>query len=238
MSILEYDCVDSTNSTLAQLASHYDEGVWVLAHRQTAARGRQGRAWDSGVGNLHASTLVKLSPSDPPPSSLALAAAVALHRALTDATPISSAALRIKWPNDLLAQRGGGWGKISGILLERSGDAVVIGFGVNLAHAPMLARPTAKVADFGSAPKPVDFCLALERCFAKELERWRTRGAADTKHRWLDRAHPVGTPLQAHAGADELLSGTFDGLDDSGGLRLRLADGSVRVMHAGDVWQG
>ena len=55
---------------------------------------------------------------------------------------------------------------------------------------------------------------------------------------WLARAHPLGSPLAAHNESGERLSGTFDGLESDGGLRLRLADGSIRAIHAGDVTLG
>src|SRR4051794_19317804 len=92
----------STNDDLAALArAGAPEGVWLRADRQTGGKGRQGRAWVSPTGNLHASTLVRLRPGDPPAPSLALAAAVALHE--TVAAFAQHAPVRIKWPNDLVA---------------------------------------------------------------------------------------------------------------------------------------
>src|SRR5436305_10847265 len=89
----------STNDDVAALARDgAPEGLWLRAERQTGGKGRQGRAWRSKPGNLHASTLVRLRPGDPPAPTLALVAAVALHET---AKPHAPAAL-IKWPNDLL----------------------------------------------------------------------------------------------------------------------------------------
>ena len=235
MGIAAYDEVDSTNSTLLRQAADTGEGVWAMARRQTGGRGRQGRSWESVEGNLHASTLVRLRGGDPPAATLSLVAAVALHRTFLDATDIAPPRLRVKWPNDLIAHRGEEWGKIAGILLEREADVVVIGFGANLAFAPDLpGRAVANAADFGSAPTPLDFCFALELRFAEELERWRARGAADARRRWLDRAHPVGTPLTVHVSANEIATGTFDGIEPDGALRLRTAEG-ILVIRAGDV---
>ena len=87
-----------------------------------------GRAWESPAGNHYASGLVRLRPGDPDAATLALVAAVALYD--TVVLWADAAAIRLKWPNDLLVAGA----KLSGILLERTGDAVVIGFGVNLAH--------------------------------------------------------------------------------------------------------
>lgn len=218
----------STNDDLAALAAAGEpEGTWLRAERQSGGRGRQGRSWASPPGNLYASTLVRLRPGDPLAPSLALVAAVALHEAVSTWAPL--AGIRIKWPNDLLA----GEAKLAGILLERAGDAVVIGFGVNLAHHPDdLARPTTSIASLvGAAPEPAAFLEQLTEVFARFLQTWRGAGLEPIRRTWLQRAHPVGTALTTPEG-----EGLFDGLDEGGALRLRLPHGEMRLVHAGDVF--
>lgn len=247
----------STNDDLLALArAGAAEGQWLRAERQTGGKGRQGRSWQSPAGNLHASTLVRLRPGDPPAPSLALVAAVALHETLSHyrhpresgeldsllgtrgekldprfrgADRLDCATVKIKWPNDLMA----GPAKLGGILLERADDAVVIGFGANLAHAPDLPdRPTVSLAALtGVAPDPEVVAEMLADAFARWLGRWRGEGLARIRAAWLAAAHPVGTALSTGVG-----EGLFDGLDGSGSLRLRLADGSSHVIHAGDVF--
>jgi BirA family biotin operon repressor/biotin-[acetyl-CoA-carboxylase] ligase len=223
----------STNDDLAALArSGAEEGLWLRAERQTGGRGRQGREWHSPEGNLYASTLVRLRPSDPPAPTLALAAAVALHEIASAFAP--EAAIRIKWPNDLLAEGA----KLSGILLEREGEAVIVGFGVNLAHHPEdTLRPANSLAALtGSAPDASAFVGALAESFARWLSRWRGEGVAPVRAAWLAAAHPPGTALSTHNASGAWIEGLFEGLDESGALRLREADGSVQVVHAGDVF--
>ena len=222
----------STNDDVAALAREgAAEGTWLRADRQTGGRGRQGREWQSPAGNLHASTLVRLRPGDPPAPSLAMVAAVALHETLLAFAPGREPL--IKWPNDLLVDGA----KLGGILLERSDEAVVIGIGVNLAHHPEgLERPATSLAALGGgAPDPAVFLEALADAFARWLGRWRSEGLGPIRDRWLLAAHPVGTALTADA-SGRRLDGLFDGLDRAGALRLRLADGSVHVIHAGDVF--
>lgn len=204
------------------------EGDWLVARSQTAGRGRQGRQWQSPPGNFHGSTLVVLRPDDPPAPSLSLASGLALIGAAQIAAP--GAELQLKWPNDLLL----GGAKLAGILLERSGDRIVAGFGVNLVEAPILeGRATAALA---SAITPQAFAPLIAAAFARALETWRS--VDSLAEAWLARAHPIGTPLTVNAAPGEQVSGLFDGLEFGGALRLRLADGSVRVMHAGDVSLG
>jgi len=222
----------STNDDLAELArSGAPEGLWLRAERQTGGRGRQGREWQSPPGNLYASTLVRLRPADPPAPTLALVAAVALHEVASAFA--RGAPVEIKWPNDLLVAGG----KLSGILLERLDDSVVVGFGVNLAdHPDDTARPATSFGAFGEAPEPDAFLEALADSFGGWLERWRGEGFGPVRARWLAAAHPPGTPLSTHTASGAWVEGLFDGLDESGALRLRLPDGSTQVIHAGDVF--
>lgn len=142
--------------------------------------------------------------------------------------------MTIKWPNDLLVSGA----KLAGILLERHGDAVVIGFGVNLADHPKgEVRPATSLRALpGVAPEPDAFLADLASAFALWLGRWRSEGLAPIRTRWLERAHAPGTPLSAATAGGGRIEGRFDGLDESGALRLRLADGSSHVIHAGDVF--
>ena len=216
----------STNDDVAALAREGAlEGIWVRADRQTGGKGRQGRAWESRHGNLHASTLVRVQEEDPPAPTLALVAAVALQEVVAIYAP----AVRIKWPNDLVFDGA----KLAGILLERQGDAVILGFGVNLAfHPDGLARPATSVSALaGIAPEPGPFLEILARNFLLWRDRWRALGVARVRAAWLAAAHPIGTPLSTLEG-----EGLFDGLDESGALRLLLPGGAVCVIHAGDVF--
>jgi BirA family transcriptional regulator, biotin operon repressor / biotin---[acetyl-CoA-carboxylase] ligase len=225
--------VPETGSTNADLLAWTDaeEGTWLRADRQTAGRGRSGRSWQSAVGNLYASTIVRLRAGEPPVATLALVAAVALHEvASVYASPI---ALQLKWPNDLMA----GAAKLAGILVERRQDAVVIGFGVNLAHHPEgLGRAVASLPSLGApAADPAVFVQDLADSFARWLARWRGEGLGPVRRRWLDAAHPVGSALTAATPAGSQ-TGLFDGLTEDGALRLRRADGQSIVVHAGDVF--
>lgn len=216
----------STNEDVAALAREGAlEGLWLRAERQTGGKGRQGRAWASPEGNLHASTIVRLQPEDPPAPGLALVAAVALHELVGRYAP----AVQIKWPNDLIF----GGAKLAGILLERQGDAVILGFGVNLAHHPDgLDRPVSSLAALaGAAPAPGPFLKLLAAGLARWLARWRGEGLAPVRAAWLAAAHPPGTALSTPEG-----EGLFDGLDESGALRLILPGGAIRTVYAGDVF--
>jgi len=214
---------------LARLArgEHVGEGHWLVADRQTAGRGRLGRPWGDGQGNFMGSTVVQLTAGDPSPATLALVVAVALAKVVKAFAP--GVPLQLKWPNDLLVDGA----KCSGILLERGGNAVVIGIGVNLVSAPDLPdRKTFCFADGGAAIDRDRFADALAIALVDALRSWRQEGVESIVRAWLPLGHPVGTPLRV---SEQGIDGTFDGLAPDGALRLRRADGAVMLIHAGDV---
>ena len=218
----------STNEDLlAQARAGAPEGTWLRAETQSGGRGRVGRTWISPPGNLYASTIVRLHPGEPEPATLALVAAVALEELAS--VYAGAGRLQLKWPNDLMAEAA----KLAGILLERAGDAVVIGFGLNLAHHPEnLERPTASFASLGLAvPDAGGFVIDLADTLARWIARWRGEGLAPVRARWLERAHPIGSALSANG-----VEGLFEGLDAQGALLLRRADGAIDTIRAGDVF--
>lgn len=135
----------------------------------------------------------------------------------------------LKWPNDLLLLGK----KLAGILLERSGDRVVIGFGVNLASAPQLSDR--ECASLSGQITPEDFAPLLAASFERLLKLWRESEPLFIAQAWLARAHPIGTVLRVHSSSDEIVSGRFDGIEADGALRLRSDDGALEIVRAGDV---
>jgi BirA family biotin operon repressor/biotin-[acetyl-CoA-carboxylase] ligase len=253
----------STNADILALARDgAADGTWVYADTQSGGRGRQGRAWVSPAGNLYASGLVRLREGDPAAASLALVAGVAVwdltskilspvsqrvdvegrlirgDTIVDSDSPSSNSGLRgniqLKWPNDLLINTA----KLAGILLEREGDAVVLGVGLNLSHHPDLPdRPATSLAAQGmTPPTPAEAIVALAECTTHWLDVWRTQGLPTITAAWMARAHVIGTPLFVDTGHNEHLYGSFAGLTTTGALILRLADGTESVIHAGDVF--
>jgi len=209
------------------------EGHWHIALRQTAGRGRQGREWFDGSGNFMGSTVVDLRAGDPPPATLPFIAALAVWQAITDAVG-DAADAKLKWPNDVLLNGG----KVSGILLELVGSCVVVGIGVNLSKAPDLTdRKTAALSDFVAVPGLEDFAASLAKHMTEFLKFWRNQDFANVVDAFLARSmHEIGAPISVHDNGGDVVKGTFAGLEPTdGALRLRLADGSERVIRAGDI---
>ncbi len=226
--------IPSTNGALlARLGEgeHVPEGHWLVADRQSAGRGRAGRVWSDGFGNFMGSTVVHLRANDPLPQTLALVAGLAAHESVMALAP-QLQDLRLKWPNDLLV----GEAKLAGILLERQGDAVVVGIGVNLAQAPELAdRATISLNALGFAAERDVFAAELAARFRDAVDRWHYGEWPLLRQHWIARALPTGTLVSVKDREQGTIIGAFAGIDDDGVALLRLADGAVRAIHAGDV---
>ncbi len=225
----------STNQDLVDRLKNGDyvpEGFWLVADRQTRGRGRLGRDWFDGSGNFMGSTLVRPGPGDPGPATLAFVVGLAVHEAVSRVLG-DACELFLKWPNDLLL----GGAKLSGVLLEMVQGSVVVGIGVNLCVAPPIeGRRTVSLCEAGFQISRDAFATILTQALDRELERWRTGGLAPLLRRWQSAAHPVGTPLDVRPPGEDPIRGMFAGLSPDGSLRLNCLDGTLRLIHAGDVF--
>lgn len=235
-----YEELDSTNAEARRRAEAGEAGpVWITAALQTAGRGRRGRAWSTQKGNL-AATL--LTTTDRPPAEAAQLSFVAALAAcdLAD-TCLGPGAARLKWPNDVLVHGR----KAVGILVE-SGSRddgrlwLAVGIGVNLAHAPRdVDRPAAAFAEFmsGPPPAPLDALAVLASAFERWRSAWAMQGFAPIATGWSARATGLGQRCEARL-PNRTLTGIAEGLDPDGALRLRLDDGELERITAGDVFFG
>lgn len=235
MNLVELPSVGSTNDYAKQLAKKgAASGTVVWAHEQTAGRGRQGNSWVSVPGNLFMSMILRPRTGSAHVGQLSFLSAVALANVLESMLP-ATAQVQLKWPNDLLINQK----KAAGILLESEGQGahplvwVVVGIGVNITGAPENA---VSLHDIG--PKVYEAGHILE-FLAKEIQllvrHWEADGFEPIRAAWLKRAYKLGEPITARL-AKETLTGTFDGLDATGALLLKLPDGSQKVISSGEVF--
>ncbi len=230
--------VGSTNEEARRLAGRgAPEGTLVLADHQTAGRGRLGRRWEAPPGSsLLVSVILRPHLAAPQIHRLTMIAGLAMAEAIEAETGLS---VTLKWPNDLLI----GEAKVGGILAEAAlvGDRVeyaVVGLGLNVnldpaqLPGPLLVTATSLSQALGRrvARRPLlqTFLRALER-------RYRQLQAGVSPHQeWVSRLAMLGQPVVVAVG-EEVLEGLAEGVDEDGALLLRLADGSLRVVVAGDV---
>lgn len=231
-----YAELDSTNEEARRRALAGERGpVWIRADRQGAGRGRRGRAWISEPGNLFITGLYVLDTQPGDAARLSFAAALSVADLIEEI--VSGLNPRLKWPNDVLIEGR----KVCGILLE-SGTApggglwLAVGIGVNLAHHPEDSeRPATSLAAHDAKADPVHAGERLAYHFDTWLSRWQTGGFAPIRDAWLTRAHALGEKVIARL-ETETVEGVFADLMPDGALRLDLADGTRRLISAGDVF--
>jgi BirA family biotin operon repressor/biotin-[acetyl-CoA-carboxylase] ligase len=251
--LASYETIGSTNTEASERARGGDPGrLWVVSGEQTAGRGRRGRAWQTAPGNLAASLLLINPARGKTSATLGFAAGLALESAVHKCAPEigfrvaldgasgKSARLRLKWPNDVLVDGG----KVAGILLQAASlpggaTAVVIGIGVNVRHAPRdVPYPATTLAACGSDVDAATLFEALSDAWVEQESIWdQGRGFGQIRKEWLARAAGLGAPIAVQSD-NRIFRGTFETIDDEGQLVVRTADGSTRLIAAGDVHFG
>lgn len=241
--LLLLDQIDSTNAEARRRAEAGEAGpLWIAARRQTGGRGRRGRAWESDTGNLFATLLITTRKPPAEAAQVTFVAALAVADLLDAFAPPSL--VTIKWPNDVMLAGE----KASGVLVESGahpsgGLWLAVGIGVNLAHAPSRTeRPATALAHHlrgdVNAPPSVEIAAArLAEAFAIWLERWESLGFEPVLDAWRARTPGLDGPAVARLG-HETVEGRAEGVAADGALRLRLADGTLRLISAGDVFFG
>ena len=227
--------IDSTNGEARRRAKAGQiADSWLVAEVQTAGRGRLQRQWASPAGNLYATAFFHQAGGFEVAMRLPFAAALAVSDVVLAVAPNSG--VRLKWPNDVRVNRA----KISGILIETgqadSGVWIAAGMGVNVTHVPEQAGQEAIcIADLvdGVPPSVSDVLDALRAAFATRLDQ-ACEGFEQLREDWLSRAEGIGESVRVSADP-EPLEGIFEGLDEDGGLILRLPSGVSQTIRAGDV---
>ncbi len=211
--------------------------MWIVADQQMAGRGRRGRPWESPPGNLAATLFLRPGKPAQECAQLSFVAALAASDAVARFAP--STEVKLKWPNDVLADGR----KIAGILLESASAGgeqpcwLAVGIGVNLAHFPPGTEfPATSLAALAAAtPGPREALVALAAGFAKWYDTWAAQGFAPIRDSWLARAAGLGTRIRARLQNEEVW-GVFEGIDDTGALILREAQDRTRLIAAGEVF--
>ncbi|MGI8722329.1 MAG: biotin--[acetyl-CoA-carboxylase] ligase [Geodermatophilaceae bacterium] len=229
--------VKSTNAELIAAARRGAiEGLVVAAEEQTSGRGRLDRSWTSPRGaGLTLSVLLRPAPPMATWGWLPIAAGVAL---LTAVRALSDVDVALKWPNDLLL--GPDRAKAAGILAESADGAVAVGLGLNvsttadelpsgatslLAHGALVSREALLV----------ELITSLESWYAAWSDANGDADDSGLRAGYERCCDTLGQEVTLQFPAGEVLRGTAEGIDSSGGLQVRTADGTRTTVVAGDV---
>ena len=241
MKFLEYDSLGSTNAKAEELfAAGEAAPFWVRADTQTEGRGRRGRAWSSPKGNFYGTACYAFDGTPQDAAKLSFVAAIATAQALSAYTLTAQPSL--KWPNDVLLDGR----KVAGLLLEAKPGRVFIGIGVNLVSHPeggnvpathLLEHMSAKVlnSDEPEFTGAGGFLAIMSRCFDKVYRKHLAYGFSATRADWTALAAGLPGAVTVRL-PHETFSGRADALLENGALRVTAQDGTIRHVHAGDVF--
>lgn len=126
-----YEEITSTNDRIKQaIDAGEPEGLAVRALVQTAGYGRQGRTWQSPLGGMYQSFLLRPAVESVQLPTLSLLAGVAVRRAVVSLVPQLASRAQVKWPNDLVVA------SVEGPAADSAGVAPAEAPGVAPAEAP------------------------------------------------------------------------------------------------------
>ena len=236
--------IASTTSTNDEIKRAIDEGkpegFTIRALRQTAGRGRNGHSWASPAGSVYMSTLLRPDVPAGQLPSLSLLAGLAVHRMLASYYEVNGKEIKIKWPNDVMVTKPVN-GKLAGILVEKHGDAAVLGIGLNV-NEPQNGDPVDPAASYVTYVADIkrldtaDFAREFLEQFYALYERWLTEGFAPFKDEFNDAMLLSGRTIElVDAHGDSLAKGIAQGVDERGYLVLANEDGSVQAVASGEV---
>ena len=237
--ILRYDSIDSTNTeALNQAKRGADEGLCVVAREQSAGRGRLGRTWISEPdAGLYFSLVLRPKIENKFLPLITLMSAVAVSDILRNLFRLET---DIKWANDIHVKEK----KICGILAEmcetKAGTAIVVGIGINLTSknfpAELAGIATSIEAETTKTPHVEDLLASLTESLSKFYRILNgANGAEKIRDEWTRRSsYASGKSVRVKL-AGETITGTTCGIEENGALRVRTADGDIKIVQAGDV---
>jgi BirA family biotin operon repressor/biotin-[acetyl-CoA-carboxylase] ligase len=228
----------STNEVARRLGQGgAGDGTLVVTDYQSSGRGRQGRRWQAPPGSSLLLSLLFRPPLGPAQvQRLTMACGLAVADAISAQTGLE---VGLKWPNDVMI----GGRKAGGILteLELQGSAVafaVVGIGLNVNLDPdalgedLLVQATSLSQALGRPVPRLPLLLALLE--AAEGRYLGLRQGHSPWREWADRLTTLGQRVTV-SGAGRPLEGVAEGVDATGALQLRLDDGQLERVLAGDV---
>ena len=232
--VLYYPELPSTMDEAARLGNEEaEEGAVVVAEKQSAGRGRQGRSWVSQPGNLLVSVLFRPTLETLP--FINIIGGIAAARSVGKVIGLD---VKIKWPNDLLI----GGRKAAGILAESAivGNSVwyaVLGVGMNV------SLDTKQIEEISPFAISVNSAAGKEvpredllRQFLMDLDSLyiALNNGESPMQEWQGMLETIGQRLVATWG-DDTYHGVAEDTDELGNLILRQDDGSLLTLTAGDV---
>ena len=224
--------VSSTNDEAKKYCQIPGQKTVIRTNRQTSGRGRRGRRWYNGKGNLYFSMALEFDLKDL--GSLVMVSALSLAQAIEELNDEVSPSL--KWPNDVLINNS----KLSGILLEKGeGNYMIVGVGVNVATKPKKKKLPYNITTLNENNincTAEEFMFAYLKKFDQNIDFLGRGGKRALRSEWMKRVCGIGqlVTIRQEQHADR---GIFAGIDENLTLLLNQR-GKLKKVLVGDIFFG
>ena len=231
--------IDSTNSVAMALGERSEpHGTVIIAEEQSAGRGRAGHNWHSEKTNGIYMTVL-LRPAIPPQHAplITLVAGLAVREAILEQTGLTP---DLRWPNDLLFGRK----KFCGILTEMNAEQdrihfVAVGIGINVNHERVPGELSKIATSLRIESKRMQSRVEIVARLLRHLETYYNRFLSEGPDAIVARFCEVssfarGKRVRIETSA-ETYTGTTEGLEPGGLLRVRRDDGRILPVIAGTL---
>jgi BirA family biotin operon repressor/biotin-[acetyl-CoA-carboxylase] ligase len=231
--------IDSTNAVAMTLGEQEEpHGTIVIAEEQTAGRGRAGHGWYSEKTNGIYMTVLLRPPIAPQQAPLiTLVAGLAVHDAITEQTGIAP---DLRWPNDLLFGRK----KFCGILTEMNAEQdqihfVAVGIGINVNHERIPDELSPIATSLRIETKRTHSRVEIVARLLWHLDSYYNRFLSEGPEAIVTRFSEVSSFARGKrmriTTTTETYTGTTEGLEPTGLLRVRRDDGRILPVIAGTL---
>lgn len=240
--ILTYDILASTNDEAKKLAeAGAEHGTIIFSKSQTKGRGRSGREWVSGVGNLFVSIIIRTNKNAEELSQAAFPVALAAREAIGKHIS-KTKKIELKWPNDILINGK----KAGGILLEsnikpakKTADWLVVGIGINVKMKPAVndVETTCLFLEGMKKGAAEEVLQSFINSFHKHFPTWEKNGFKEIRTAWLKAAYGAKKNISVKTSTGKV-TGKFETIDEKGFLVIKSDSGKKLTISTGDIFFG
>ena len=234
-----YKEVSSTNTVAKFLSmNHAKNGTVVISEKQTQAKGRSGKSWESPLGGVWLSIILKPNVEQSKFPLITLATGVAVAKTLEK---IGVENPEIKWPNDIMINGK----KVCGILTEavakfNTVENVIIGVGIdaNLDASQFPKELQAGTTTLKDELKREGNENLLIKIFLEEFEKiselFNHKGYEDILKEWRKRSYSIGKIVEVREPFNTYYDGYVVGIDKEGALIVEKIDGTLKKVISGE----
>ena len=234
-----YNEVASTNTVAKFLSMNgAEDGSVVISEKQTKARGRSGKAWESPLGGVWLSIILNPNVDYSKLPLITLATGVAVAKTLEK---LGVENPEIKWPNDIIIHDK----KVCGILTEavtkfNTIENVIIGVGIDanldVAQFPEeLQEGTTTLKEEFNKEVDENFIIKvfLEE-FEKISELFSHEGYEEILKEWRKRSYTIGKIVEVRKPFNNYYDAYVVGIGKEGALVVEKIDGTLEKVISGE----